>query len=84
MKAINRYKANWEAENWLKAVILKEKISFYFIKYAKAVLQILSLAIYLIYKAAGALLFVIKLVMVSEQEFKRIERDESWIFRNYK
>lgn len=70
MKAAREYKEQWEEANWLRLIYLANQFN--------------SVLYNLLKKAAKALFLIIKLLLLTEPGLNRIEKDETWIFRQIK
>ena len=84
MKAAKQYKEHWEEINWLRLVYLAQAINRAIYKLFRSASAAINVLLYLSYQAIKGLILVIKLLLLSEPELRRIEKDETWIFRQIK
>ena len=84
MKAARNYTERWEAENWLRLGETLNRTYLVLNILFKNILIFLNLALYAIYSLAKYLLLTIRLIFLTEINHVRLEREESWIFRNVK
>ena len=84
MKEAREYKQQWEEANWLRLIYLANQFSEAFYKLLKKALIIINVFLYIIYQAFKGLLLIIKLLLLTQPSLNKIERDETWIFRQIK
>ena len=84
MKAAKQYKEHWEEVNWLRLVYLANVINRAIYKLLRNAGIAINVLLYLSYQAIKGLVMVFKLLLLSEPELRRVERDETWIFRQIK
>ncbi len=79
-----QYKEQWEEANLLRLIYISnqayEILSGLFTKTLIAI----NVLLFITYQAAKGLLMIIKLLLLTEPGINRIERDETWIFRQIK
>lgn len=84
MKAAKQYKQQWEEANWLRLIYLANQLSSVLYKLFKKTAIVINVFLFIIYQAVKALFLIIQLLFLTEPALKRIERDETWIFRQIK
>ena len=84
MKAAREYKQQWEEANWLRLIYLANHLSEAFYKLLKKALIVINVFLYIIYQAFKGLLLIVKLLLLTQPSLNKIERDETWIFRQIK
>lgn len=84
MKAAREYRQQWEEANWLRLIYLANQLSEVFYKILKKALVITNVFLYIVYQAIKGLLLIIKLLLLTQPSLNKIERDETWIFRQIK
>lgn len=84
MKAARAYKQQWEEANWLRLIYIADQISLFLYKLIKKAVIVINVFLYIIYQALKAIYLIIKLLLLTEPGLNRIERDETWIFRQIK
>lgn len=84
MKAAKQYKEQWEELNWLRLIYLGKQISELFNVIFKKITIALNLFLFISYLVIKTLWLFIKLLLLTEPSIQRIERDETWIFRQIK
>lgn len=84
MKAAKEYKQQWEEANWLRLIYLAGQLSEIINKILKKTAIAINVALYIIYQTIKGLLLIIKLLLLTEPSLNKIERDETWIFRQIK
>lgn len=84
MKAVKAFKEQWEQANLLRLIYFANQLYAKLNQVAKAVLIIFNVLLFVFYKAGTSLWLIVKVLLLSEPEIKRIERDETWIFRQLK
>lgn len=84
MKAAREYKQQWEEANWIRLIYLAGQLSEIINKILKNTAIAINVALYIIYQAIKGLLLIIKLLLLTEPSLNKIERDETWIFRQIK
>lgn len=84
MKAAREYRQQWEEANWLRLIYLAHQLSEVFYKILKKALVITNVFLYILYQAIKGLLLIIKLLLLTQPSLNKIERDETWIFRQIK
>ena len=84
MKAAKQYKEQWEEANLLRLIHIGsqayEILSGLFTK----TLIVINVLLFITYQAAKSLLIIIRLLLLTEPSINKIERDETWIFRQIK
>ncbi len=84
MKAAKNYKERWEEENLLLLINFSQNFFERLWRIYSFVYKFMNVSLYIFYKLSEALLLILKLVFLSEPMIIRMERDESWIFRQIK
>lgn len=84
MKAAKEYKEEWEEANYIRLIYLANAINEKINKLLKQAIIAANVLLYITYQAARGLYLIIKLLLLSEPNITRIERDETWIFRQIK
>lgn len=84
MKAARQYKQQWEEANWLRLIYIASQISLFFYKLFSKVLIVINVFIFIIYQALRGLILIIKLLLLTDSRINKIEKDETWIFRQIK
>jgi hypothetical protein len=84
MKAALLLTEQWEEANWRRLKRLTTEAHKGFRSLFKIALITANVFLYLIYQALKAFGLIIKLLLLTENSLNRIERDETWIFRQIK
>lgn len=84
MKAEKNFREEWEEANLLRLFFLAELINAKFFKYKRSLVVALSFAVFILFRLLKGLSLAAKILLFSEPQFLRVERDESWIFRQIK
>ncbi|MGZ3689946.1 MAG: hypothetical protein ACXVAX_00495 [Pseudobdellovibrio sp.] len=84
MKAAKNYKEKWEEENLLLLINFSEQFFGRIWRIYQFAYKFMNVLLYVFYKLGEALLLILKLVFLSEPMLNKIEREESWIFRQIK
>ncbi len=84
MKAAREYKEQWEEANWLRLIYLANQFNSVLYNLLKKAAIVINVFLYIIYQAVKALFLIIKLLLLTEPGLNRIEKDETWIFRQIK
>lgn len=84
MKAAKQYKQQWEEANWIRLLFIANRIYEALNKIFKNVLIGVNVFLFIIYQALKAGWLIVKLLFLTEPSLIRIEKDETWIFRQIK
>lgn len=84
MKAVKEYREQWEEANWLRLIGIAGQIYEHTNRILKRALILFNVLLYITYQAGKGLYLIIKLLLLTEPQLNRIERDETWIFRQIK
>ncbi len=84
MKAAKNYKEKWEEENLLILINFAEHFYERSSRIYNSAYRFMNVLLFIFYKLSKAFLLILKLVFLSEPMINKIERDESWIFRQIK
>lgn len=84
MKAEKSHLEKWEEENLIHLLNFSELFFEKFLSAYKSLYRFVSIALFIIYKLSKTLLLILKVVFLSEPTIAKIERDDSWIFRQLK
>ena len=84
MKAAKQYKEQWEEANLLRLIFLGNQAYEALNKLINRTLIAINILLFITYQAGKGLLLVIKLLLLTEPSLNKIERDETWIFRQIK
>jgi hypothetical protein len=84
MKAAKAFREQWEEANLLRLIYFANNVYAKINLFAKRALILINVLIFIFYKAGHGLWLIVKVLLLSEPEFNRIERDETWIFRQLK
>jgi hypothetical protein len=84
MKAAKAQRANWEETNLLRLISVAKFINENLNGLFKKTIITLNVLLYITYKAIKGLYLIVKLLFLTESSMIRIERDETWIFRQIK
>ena len=83
MKAA-RYKEHWEETNLLRLIYIARRANEILNGLLKKTIILINILLYITYKALKGLYLIITLLFLTEPSLIRIERDETWIFRQIK
>ncbi|MEQ1722027.1 MAG: hypothetical protein ABL930_02550 [Pseudobdellovibrio sp.] len=84
MKAAKQYKQQWEEANWIRLLFLANRIYEALNQIFKYILIGANVFLFIIYQAFKAFWLILKLLLLTEPSLIRIEKDETWIFRQIK
>ena len=84
MKAAKEYREQWEEANLLRLIVTAERVYEKINHFLKQAIIVLNVLVYIMFQAIKGLLLIIKLLLMTEPAINRIERDETWIFRQIK
>lgn len=84
MKAAKQYKEQWEEANWLRLVYLANILNKAGYKLFKNTAIAINVLLYLNYQVLKGLVLIVKIMFLTEPQLNRIEKDETWIFRQIK
>ena len=83
MKAA-RLREHWEETNLLRLIYLAKRTNEILNGLLKKTIILINILLYITYKALKGLYLIITLLFLTEPSLIRIERDETWIFRQIK
>lgn len=84
MKAAQQHRQEWEEANWLRLIHINNQAYKALIGFFRKILIAANILLYIFYKAFQAMLLMVKLLLLTEPAINKIERDETWIFRQIK
>lgn len=84
MKAAIRYYEQWEEENWLRLDLAYKKFKRHYALALRYAWLMIQLAAFLGAQIIKAFLLMLRLLLLTEPQIARIERNEEWIFRHIK
>lgn len=84
MKAAKAFKEQWEEANLLRLIYFANNVYGKINLFTKNALIFINVLLFIFYKAGHGLWLIVKVLLLSEPEINRIERDETWIFRQLK
>lgn len=84
MKAAKEYREQWEEANLLRLINIASQIYEKINNILKHAIVVLNVLLYILFQAAKGLLLIIKLLLLTEPALNKIEKDETWIFRQIK
>lgn len=84
MKAAKAFREQWEEANLLRLIYFANNVYGKINLFAKRGLILFNVLLFIFYKAGHGLWLIVKVLLLSEPEFNKIERDETWIFRQLK
>lgn len=84
MKAARLYKQQWEEANWLRLIHVANQLTKIFNAVLKCTVIAAHLILFINYQVIKYLLLIVNLLLLTEPSINRVERDETWIFRQIK
>jgi hypothetical protein len=84
MKAAFRNYEQWEEENWLRLYFAYKNLRRHYALMLRYAWLIIQLAVFLGAQIVKAFLLMLRLLLLSEPQIARIERNEEWIFKHVK
>lgn len=84
MKAALQLKDEWEEANWLRLISLSNSALASGKNFFKKSLIAANILLFIAYQALKALGLIVKILLLTEPSLNKIERDETWIFRQIK
>lgn len=84
MKAVKEYREQWEEENFMRLLNASIMTFNFFRKAGKRLSTVLNILLFIGYQAVKGLFMIVKLLFLTESSIQKIERDETWIFRQIK
>lgn len=84
MKAAKEYTQQWEEANWLRLIYIANQLSRLSYNLYKKIAIFINVFLFIIYQTIKGLLLIIKLLLLTQPSLNKIQRDETWIFRQIK
>ncbi len=84
MKAAKQYKDQWEEANWLRLLYLAKLTNELLSGLFRKTLIAINVLAYIAWQTLRGLWVVGQLLFLTEASLNKIERDETWIFRQIK
>jgi hypothetical protein len=84
MKAVRAYKEHWEETNLLRLLYVAKLVNEKVNACLRVALILFEVTLYISYRACKGLYLFAKLLLLTESRLMKIERDETWIFRQIK